>query len=108
MKDLKDGILRTPLDTKVTFDDDPLRILRAIRFSITKGFTIPSDMWHDIYHYDYQTKMHVVSDERVREELYKCFKFDTLETLEKLRQFPHLTDYIFRDNKLWLKPTFEL
>lgn len=108
MKDLKDGILRTPLDTIETFNDDPLRILRAIRFSITKGFTIPSDMWHDIYHYDYQTKMYVVSDERIREELYKCFKFDTLETLEKLRQFPHLTEYIFRDNKLWLKPTFEL
>jgi poly(A) polymerase len=108
IKDLKDGILRTPLDTIETFNDDPLRILRAIRFSITKGFTIPSDMWHDIYHYDYQTKMFVVSDERIREELYKCFKFDTLETLEKLRQFPHLTEYIFRDNKLWLKPTFEL
>jgi tRNA nucleotidyltransferase/poly(A) polymerase len=108
IKDLKDGILRTPLDTIETFNDDPLRILRAIRFSITKGFTIPNDMWHDIYHYDYQTKMYVVSDERIREELYKCFKFDTLETLEKLRQFPHLTEYIFRDNKLWLKPTFEL
>lgn len=108
IKHLGERILKTPLDIKVTFDDDPLRILRAIRFSITKGFTIPSDMWHDIYHYDYQTKMFVVSDERIREELFKCFKFDTLETLEKLRLFPHLTDYIFRDNKLWLKPTFEL
>lgn len=108
IKHLEEKILVTPLDTETTFNDDPLRILRAIRFSITKGFEIPSDMWHDIYHYDYENKMHVVSHERIREELLKCFKFNTLETLEKLRQFPHLTDYIFKENKLWLKPTFEL
>lgn len=107
IKHLEEKVLVTPLDTKVTFDDDPLRILRAIRFSITKGFKIPLDMWHDIYHYDYANKMYVVSDERIREELFKCFKHDTLETLERLRQFSHLSDYIFRDNKLWLKPTFE-
>lgn len=107
MKDLNDKLLRTPLDCEITFNDDPLRILRAIRFSITKGFQIQSQMWHVMYHYDYVGKMSVVSDERIREELFRCFKHDTLETLEKLRQFPHLINYIFRDNKLWLKPTFE-
>lgn len=107
IKHLDEKILVTPLDTEVTFNDDPLRILRAIRFSITKGFEIPSEMWHIIYHYPYDSKMYVVSDERIREELFKCFKHDTLQTLERLRQFPHLSDYIFRDNKLWLKPTFE-
>lgn len=107
MTDLNDKLLRTPVDCEITFNDDPLRILRAIRFSITKGFDIHQPMWHVMYHYDYSGKMPVVSDERIREELFKCFKHDTLETLEKLRKFPHLTDYIFRDNKLWLKPTFE-
>jgi tRNA nucleotidyltransferase/poly(A) polymerase len=107
MEDLRNKVLRTPLDVKVTFDDDPLRILRAIRFAITKGFTIPNDMWHEIYHYDYDTKMSVVSEQRIREELYKCFRHDTLETLERLRQFSHLTDYIFTKTELWLKPTFE-
>ena len=107
-QDLKDGILKTPLDTEVTFNDDPLRILRAIRFSITKGFEIPHEMWHIIYWYDYKNKMSVVSDERIREELFKCFKHDTIQTIERLRQFQRLTDYVFRDNKLWLKPTFEL
>ena len=51
--------------------------------------------------------MGVVSDERIREELLKCFKHDTLKTLEKLNEFRHLRDYIFKDTKLWLKPTFE-
>ena len=107
LEDLKNGILRTPLDTKRTFDDDPLRILRAIRFSIIKGFQIPGEMWHEIYHYDYESKMGVVSAERIREELFKCFKHDTLETFERLREFVHLREYIFKKTTLWLKPTME-
>jgi len=107
MEDLKNSVLKTPLDMKVTFDDDPLRILRAIRFSITKGFTITFDMWHEITHYDVESKMKVVSNERIREELYKCFKYNTIKTLEVLSNYPHLKNYIFQNNILWLKPTLE-
>ena len=107
LKHLKKKILKTPLDCTVTFDDDPLRILRAIRFSITKGFRIPKDMWYEIYHYNYDRKMKVVSTERIKDELYKCFKHDTLETINILNRFPHLRDYIFRGPELWLKPTME-
>lgn len=105
---LNKGALRTPLNPQVTFNDDPLRILRAIRFCITKHFFIESEIDHLIRAYDYETRMSVVSDERIREELYKCFKFDTIQTLRTLNDYPSLRNYIFRDNKLWLKPTFEL
>jgi tRNA nucleotidyltransferase/poly(A) polymerase len=108
MEDLKRGYLRTPLPTTTTFNDDPLRILRAIRFCITKGFWIGPSMDGIIQDYDYETRMCVVSDERIREELYKCFKFDTIKTLRTLNEYSSLRNYIFRDNKLWLKPTFEL
>lgn len=107
MEDLKNGILRTPLPTKVTFNDDPLRILRAIRFSITKGFTIPGTMAITMESYNYEEKMGVVSVERIREELFKCFKHDTIQTLRVLNEFPTLRDYIFKNNILWLKPTME-
>ncbi|ANB13217.1 Cca1p [Sugiyamaella lignohabitans] len=40
LQDLRDGILRTPLPSFVTFDEDPLRVLRLIRFSSTFGFEI--------------------------------------------------------------------
>lgn len=112
IEDLKNRVLRTPLDCNVTFDDDPLRILRCLRFSITKGFTIPEDMMYTIIRYDYMNKMSVVSGERIREELFKCLKHDTLTTLDMLNDFASLRNYIFTqvfaDNaKFWLKPTFE-
>jgi tRNA nucleotidyltransferase/poly(A) polymerase len=106
-KDLEDRVLRTPLDCSVTFDDDPLRILRAIRFSITKGFTIPDEMFRVIISYNYDEKMSVVSGERIREELFKCLKVDTLQTLDTLNDFIPLRNHIFNKTKLWLKPTFE-
>jgi tRNA nucleotidyltransferase/poly(A) polymerase len=106
LRDLADGRLVTPLETKKTFDDDPLRILRAVRFSITKGFRMGYIM-DDIQEYDYESKMVVVSTERIREELLKCFKYDTLKTLEILDNIPRLKRYIFKNNLLWLKPTME-
>lgn len=104
--DLQGMVLVTPLAPKVTFEDDPLRIIRAIRFSITKGFSLRY-LDYFIYNFDYKGKMGVVSIERIREELLKCFKHDTLKTLEILNTFPSLRDYIFDNNILWLKPTFE-
>jgi len=107
IEDLKKNRLKTPLDCKITFDDDPLRILRAIRFCITKGFWIGPYMDGVIQDYDYEGKMGVVSMERIREELFKCFKHDTLKTLKTLHEYPALRNYIFGKNTLWLKPTME-
>lgn len=105
-KDLEDGVLRTPLETDVTFNDDPLRILRAIRFAITKGFSLKYLDYY-ISNYNYEKKMGVVSSERIREELLKCFKHDTMHTLETLQDYPLLKRYIFENKLMWLKPTFE-
>lgn len=104
--DLQRMALITPRAPKLTFEDDPLRIIRAIRFSITKGFSL-NYLDYFIYNFDYEGKMGVVSIERIREELFKCFKHDTLRTLEVLNTIPKLRDYVFKNNILWLKPTFE-
>jgi poly(A) polymerase len=107
LEDLRRGYLRTPIDCKITFNDDPLRILRAIRFCITKGFWIGPHMDGVIQDYEYDEKMGVVSTERIREELLKCLSFDTLKTLKTLHEYPSLRNYIFKNNTLWLKPTLE-
>jgi tRNA nucleotidyltransferase/poly(A) polymerase len=106
MKDLKKMVLSTPLPTKQTFDDDPLRIIRAIRFAITKGFSLKHIDYY-INNYDYETKMKVVSTDRIREELHKCFKHDTMNTLDTLNDYPRLKRYIFENKLMWLKPTNE-
>lgn len=109
MEDLKNKVLRTPLDPITTFDDDPLRILRGVRFAITKGFTMENKTAITMLDYNYSLKMSVVSEERIREELYKCFKYNTPKTLKALTYdlYP-LGDYLFSSTNIWLKPTTEL
>ena len=105
--DITNALIRTPLDPVTTFDDDPLRILRAIRFAVTKRFTIEQTTWQAMVLYDYDSKMPVVSEERIREELIKCFRCNTIRTLTYLDYLPRLRDYIFSKTNLWLKPTNE-
>jgi tRNA nucleotidyltransferase/poly(A) polymerase len=114
-EDLEKGILRTPLDAHITMMDDPLRILRALRFSITKGFTIDDSIWVAIHRKRNPQILEklekVVSAERIREEVFKMMKADTVKTLELFREvedtLPGFTALVF-GRGLWLKPTFEL
>ncbi len=107
LTDIKNRTIRTPLRPIATFDDDPLRILRGIRFAITKGFSIEYETWEAMKNYNYELRMPVVSEERIREELYKCFKADTLRTIHFLDSILELKYYIFTKTNLWLKPTNE-
>ena len=114
-EDLRKGLLRTPLDAHITMMDDPLRILRALRFSITKGFTIDDSIWVAIHRKRNPQILEklekVVSAERIREEVFKMMKADTVKTLELFREvediLPGFTALVF-GRGLWLKPTFEL
>jgi len=110
--DLKYGVLRTPLDPKITMMDDPLRILRALRFAITKGFKIEHSIYDAMLQPEILEKLKTtVSSERIREELLKMMKHDTVKALRllievDLHYIPGLIDLIFSKG-LWLKPTFE-
>jgi len=68
-KDLKDKILRTPLNSDITFSDDPLRMLRAVRFAAQLDFAIESKTLEAIY--KNRERIKIVSAERVQEELLK-------------------------------------
>ena len=48
VQDLKDKIIRTPLNPDITYSDDPLRMMRAIRFATQLGFTIEDESLHAI------------------------------------------------------------
>lgn len=69
LKDLENKILRTPLDPTVTFSDDPLRMLRAIRFAAQLDFTIESKTLKAIGLN--AQRIEIISKERITEELHK-------------------------------------
>jgi poly(A) polymerase len=67
--DLKQGLIRTPLDPAQTFSDDPLRMMRAIRFATQLGFHIHPDTFHAIH--DNRERIRIISQERITDELNK-------------------------------------
>ena len=69
VQDLNKKIIRTPLDPEVTYSDDPLRMLRAIRFATQLGFTIEASSLEAITKNAH--RLDIVSKERVVDELHK-------------------------------------
>ena len=69
IKDLHKGLIITPLDPDTTFDDDPLRMLRAIRFSSQLGFDIAPNLLDSISRM--KERMKIISWERITQELIK-------------------------------------
>lgn len=69
MQDLQDRIIRTPLDPDVTYSDDPLRMIRAIRFATQLGFSIEKNSFESIKRN--AARIRIVSQERITDELQK-------------------------------------
>ncbi|GAA0891120.1 HD domain-containing protein [Fulvivirga kasyanovii] len=74
LKDLKRKTLRTPLDPDVTFSDDPLRMMRAVRFATQLHFDIEPDTFESIIKNAERIK--IVSQERITDELNKIILAD--------------------------------
>jgi putative nucleotidyltransferase with HDIG domain len=69
MQDLEAGIIRTPLSPDKTFSDDPLRMLRAIRFASQLGFSVEPGTFEGIR--AHRERIAIISQERITEELNK-------------------------------------
>jgi tRNA nucleotidyltransferase (CCA-adding enzyme) len=92
-------------NTRERFEEDYLRMLRALRFSITKSMGLSLEIRLCLQS-DMADKIADVAEERVREEMLKCFRADTPRTLLLLEEFPRVRAAVF-SGKLWLKPTME-
>ena len=84
IQDLNAGILRTPLDPDITFSDDPLRMMRAIRFASQLGFRIADDTFEAITRN--AKRIEIVSMERIAVELNKIMLSPTPSLGLKLMQ----------------------
>ena len=91
--DLEKGIIRTPLDPDVTFSDDPLRMLRAIRFATQLNFKIETKSLESILRQSDRLK--IISQERINEELNKIILADQPSRGFVLLKSTHLLHHFF-------------
>ena len=103
-QDVKDKILRCVGDTYERFEEDYLRMMRAVRFHITKGFALHYDIQDALLDQCLVIQLTKISRERIYEELRKCFEFDTKKTLDFFREFEYLEQVIFDHCKIKLEP----
>ncbi len=67
--DMEDGIIRTPLDPDITFSDDPLRMMRCVRFATQLNFFIEDETFEALSRN--RERIKIISGERISEELNK-------------------------------------
>lgn len=91
-EDLKNGIIRTPLEADITFSDDPLRMLRAIRFAARFNFKIDAGTFEGIK--NNKDRIHIVSKERIVDELNKMIMGDMPSVAFKLLEVTGLLQII--------------
>lgn len=72
LEDLQRGLLRTPVNPLVTFEEDPLRAMRAVRFAAQLGFTIEPHTYDAICRTVH--RLQIVSMERIRDEFTKLLQ----------------------------------
>jgi tRNA nucleotidyltransferase/poly(A) polymerase len=108
VSDLKNGIIRTPLEPRVTFSDDPLRMMRAVRFATQLNFRIADDTFSALK--SEAKRLSIISQERITEELQKIIKspkpsigfkilFDTKLLHEFFPEMVHLQGVEVREGK---------
>lgn len=98
VNDLNAKVLRTPLDPEKTFYDDPLRMLRAVRFKMQLGFEYEQNLKSALK--DQAPRLKVISAERIRDELTKMLRLPrAADCLRELLDFELLDQFApeFRD-----------
>lgn len=106
VQDIEDELIICVGTAKERFEEDALRMLRAIRFSVQLGFEWDNQIESFLRRPENARLLANVSQERIREELHKCFKLDTLETLLILENNWAIKEQVFKDG-MWLMPTFK-
>ncbi|MBR0243196.1 MAG: HD domain-containing protein [Bacteroidaceae bacterium] len=72
--DMEDRLIATPLDPDVTFSDDPLRMMRCIRFATQLNFEIEQETWEALHRN--RERIRIISQERINDEIQKFMASD--------------------------------
>jgi tRNA nucleotidyltransferase/poly(A) polymerase len=84
--------------------EDSLRMLRALRFAVQLDFELSGEVIDFLYNSENADLLDNVSEDRIRDELTKMFKVDTLESLYYLTTYAWIKKKVF-EGDLWLMPT---
>ena len=103
IQDIEDKILKCVGNTKDRLEEDGLRTFRALRFHITKKMQFVPELKEALQSDWIIDIIKMISTERIRQEMIKCFEYSTLETLQALEEFPRIREYML--SVLWLIPT---
>ncbi|HOP51041.1 MAG TPA: HD domain-containing protein [Ignavibacteriales bacterium] len=95
IEDLKKGIIKTPIDPMITFDDDPLRILRAFRFASKLQFAPVPDVLNAAT--QLAERLTIVSQERITDEFLKILSSDKPSIGLKLLYQTKTLKYVFEE-----------
>ena len=101
--DLQRGVLRCVGVAQHRMAEDTLRMLRAIRFSITKGLVMSYPIQECLTNPMLIDGLSKVSVERIREELNKCLAYDALATIVTLNTFPHMRNVLINHPRISLQ-----
>ena len=93
IEDIENKFIRTPLDPKITFDDDPLRILRAFRFASRLNFTVDESIMKAAE--ELRDRLEIVSQERKTDEFLKILKSSKPSIGLKLLQNTKVMEVVF-------------
>lgn len=106
ISDIANRVLRTVNNPYVRFGEDSLRMLRALRFSLVKGFDIDPFVGYALRDARLSETLRTsVSTDRKREELEKMFKYSSIKTLRLLMEYPEIANAVLDTDEIWLKPT---
>ena len=92
LDDLENCIINTPLDAGITFSDDPLRMLRAVRFASQLNFTLDDKLILTMN--ELKSRIEIVTNERIVDELNKILLSNTPSIGFKLLEKTGLLDFI--------------
>lgn len=103
MEDIKKGIIRTPLEPSQTFTDDPLRMLRVVRFYAKYGWNVPTYIIKALKNNAQQLEN--ISAERIQDELNKMLMTTNPDKAIKLLKVTNLLQYVIPEMKQAIKMT---
>lgn len=102
--DLKNKILRCVGSVETRMNEDVFRMLRALRFVITKSFVLEESLKKYLEEPKHSLILRKISPERISHELNRCFQCNTLLTIQTLARFEHIQNEILLRQQLKALP----